>query len=121
MLLVAVLERFARLGLSDRDVFLNVVGGLQLKEPAADLAIAAALVSATRGKPLPADAVFFGEVGLLGEIRPVAAAEARLREAANHGFRRAFLPRTDGLRPRQEVELVELSTLDDLGERVSRG
>ena len=121
VLLVAVLERFARLGLSDRDVFLNVVGGLQPKEPAADLAVAAALVSASRGRPLPADAVYFGEVGLLGEIRPVAAADARLREAAQHGFRRAFLPRTEGLRPRPGVELVDVATVDDLAEHVARG
>jgi DNA repair protein RadA/Sms len=120
VLLVAVLERFARLGLSDRDVFLNVVGGLQPKEPAADLAVAAALVSATRGKTLPGDAVFFGEVGLLGEIRPVAGADARLREAAQHGFRRAFLPRTDGLRPRPDLDLVDVATVDALAERIGQ-
>jgi DNA repair protein RadA/Sms len=118
VLLVAVLERFARLGLADRDVFLNVVGGLLLREPAADLAVAAALVSATRGAPLPADAVFFGEVGLLGEVRPVGSAEARLREAAAHGFRRAFLPRTEGLRGRDGLERIEIATVDELADRV---
>jgi DNA repair protein RadA/Sms len=118
VLLVAVLERFARLGLADRDVFLNVVGGLLLKEPASDLAVAAALVSAARGAALPSDTVYFGELGLLGEVRPVGASEARLREAASHGFRRAFLPRTDGLKPRGEVELVEIGTVEELVERV---
>lgn len=92
ILLAAVLERFGGLGLGDRDLFLNVVGGLQLKEPAADLAIAAAMLSAERERPLPADAVFFGEVGLLGEIRPVSQSEARLREVAALGFRQVFLP-----------------------------
>jgi len=81
VLLVAVFERFARLGLADRDVFLNVVGGIAVREPAADLAVAAALISAYRGVSLPADAVFFGEIGLLGEVRPVGGVEARLREA----------------------------------------
>jgi DNA repair protein RadA/Sms len=119
VLLVAVLERFARLGLADRDVFLNVVGGLLVKEPAADLAVAAALVSAARGAPLPADAVYFGEVGLLGEVRPVGAGDARLREAASHGFKRAFLPRIEGLQRRDDLELVEVETVDELAERIA--
>jgi DNA repair protein RadA/Sms len=118
VLLVAVLERFAKLGLADRDVFLNVVGGLALKEPAADLAVAAALISAYQGVALPADAVFFGEIGLLGEIRPVGATEARLREAAAHGFRRAYLPKTPGLPKRSGVETIEISTVEELAERV---
>ncbi|GMU66550.1 MAG: DNA repair protein RadA [Acidobacteriota bacterium] len=118
VLLVAVLERFARLGLADRDVFLNVVGGLALREPAADLAVAAALISASRGVALDPEAVWFGEVGLLGEIRPVGGADARLREAAAHGFRRVFLPRTDGLQPRADLELVEVSTIEELAATV---
>ena len=119
VLLVAVLERFVRLGLADRDVFLNVVGGLQVREPAADLAIAAALVSAARGATLPADAVYLGEVGLLGEVRPVGAGDARLREAATHGFRRAFLPRIEGLQRRDDLELIEVETVDELAERIA--
>jgi DNA repair protein RadA/Sms len=113
-LLVAVLERSARLGLGDRDLFANVVGGLALREPAADLALAAAIVSAERGVALPADAVYFGEVGLLGEVRPVGGSDARLREAASHGFRRVFLPRTDGLRRIAGLELVEIATVEEL-------
>jgi DNA repair protein RadA/Sms len=119
VLLVAVLERFARLGLADRDVFLNVVGGLALKEPAADLAVAAALISASRGVALDPEAVWFGEVGLLGEIRPVGGADARLREAAAHGFRRAFLPRTEGLQPRADLVLVEVATIEELAATVA--
>jgi len=118
ILLVAVLERFARLGLADRDVFLNVVGGLALREPAADLAVAAALISAYRGVALPPDAVFFGEIGLLGEVRPVSQAEARLREAAAHGFKQAFLPRVEGLARRGNLDLVQISTLEELAERL---
>ncbi len=119
ILLVAVLERFTRLGLADRDVFLNVVGGLALREPAADLAVAAALISAYRGVALPPDAVYFGEVGLLGEVRPVGQTEARLREAAAHGFTAAFLPRTDGLAARDGLDRVEISTVEELAERIA--
>jgi DNA repair protein RadA/Sms len=113
-LLVAVLERSARLGLGDRDLFANVVGGLALREPAADLALAAAIASAERGAPLAADAVYFGEVGLLGEVRPVGGSEARLREAASHGFRRAFVPRTEGLRRVAGIEAIEIATIEEL-------
>jgi DNA repair protein RadA/Sms len=113
VLLIAVLERFAKLGLADRDVFLNVVGGLALREPAADLAVAAALVSAERGKVLPPDAVFFGEIGLLGEVRPVGGTDARLREAVSHGFGRAFVPLARGHRP-SGLELVEIETVEEL-------
>jgi DNA repair protein RadA/Sms len=118
ILLVAVLERFAKLGLADRDVFLNVVGGLALKEPAADLAVAAALISAYRGVALPPDAVFFGEIGLLGEVRPVSQAEARLREAAAHGFKQAYVPRVEGLARRIDMQLLPISTLEELADQL---
>jgi DNA repair protein RadA/Sms len=91
-LLLAVLEKRMHLPLHDQDVFLNVVGGLRIDEPAADLAIVAALASAARGRPLPADVVVWGEVGLTGELRAVGRAEARAREAARQGFRRCVLP-----------------------------
>jgi DNA repair protein RadA/Sms len=78
--------------LSGHDVYLNVAGGLRIQEPAADLAAAAALVSSLAGAPLPADAVYFGEVSLSGAIRPVAQAPARLKEAKKLGFARAVLP-----------------------------
>jgi len=118
VLLVAVLERFAKAGLADRDVFLNVVGGLTLREPAADLAVAAALLSASRGVVLPADAVFFGEIGLLGEVRPVGGTEVRLREAASHGFRRAFLPKSPGRKTRDGLERIEIETVEELAEQI---
>jgi len=120
VLLVAVLERFARVGLADRDVFLNVVGGLALREPAADLAVAAALVSAARGTVLPARAVYFGEVGLLGEVRPVGQTEARLREAAAHGFDTAYLPKGSGQGPaRSAPRRVEIATIDELAAAIA--
>lgn len=114
ILLAAVLERFGGLGLGDRDLFLNVVGGLQLKEPAADLAIAAAVLSAERERPLPPEAVFFGEVGLLGEIRPVSQTEARLREIAALGFRQVFLPPGDLRVVPKGLETVVVEDLSEL-------
>ncbi len=73
-------------------MFVSCAGGLEVTEPAADLAIVAALVSSARGEPLPASSVFFGEIGLLGEVRRVSAAPSRIREAAALGFERVYLP-----------------------------
>ena len=80
------------IGFGPSDVYLNVAGGLRITEPAADLAVAAALVSARQDIPLPRDAVFFGEISLSGALRPAAQAEARLREAQKLGFTAAYAP-----------------------------
>jgi len=93
-MVLAVLEAHCGVRLSGHDVYLNVAGGLRIQEPAADLAAAAALVSSLAHAPLPADAVYFGEVSLSGMVRPVAQAAARLKEAAKLGFARAFVPDT---------------------------
>jgi DNA repair protein RadA/Sms len=90
-LLLAVLER-AGVPLSTREVFVSCAGGLEIDEPGADLAIVAAVVSSATGRALPGGAVFFGEIGLLGEVRRVPAAAARVREAAALGFRTVYLP-----------------------------
>ena len=92
-MLLAVLETRCGLKLAGQDVYLNVAGGLRVTEPAADLAVAAALVSAATGQPTSAGSVYFGEVGLSGEVRQVAQAESRLKEAQKLGFERAVLPR----------------------------
>ena len=89
--LLAVLERRGGRRFGELDVFVNVTGGVRLLEPSTDLAVVAALVSSLDDRPIPADALFLGEVGLGGEVRPVAAVERRLAEAARQGFRRAFL------------------------------
>jgi DNA repair protein RadA/Sms len=90
-LLLAVLEG-AGMALSAREVFVSCTGGIEVTEPAADLAIVGALCSSTRGRPLPDSSVLFGEIGLLGEVRRVPAAASRLKEAAALGFRTVFLP-----------------------------
>ena len=91
-MVLAVLEAHCGVKLGGHDVYLNVAGGLRIQEPAADLAAAAALVSSLANAPLPADAVYFGEVSLSGAIRPVAQAAARLKEAAKLGFTLAIVP-----------------------------
>src|SRR5882757_5774671 len=93
-MVLAVLEAHCGVRLSGHDVYLNVAGGLRIQEPAADLAAAAALVSSLANAPLPADAVYFGEVSLSGAIRPVAQIAARLKEAGKLGFTRAFAPKS---------------------------
>lgn len=92
-MLMAVLEARCGLTLGMNDVYLNIAGGLRIAEPAADLAVAAALVSAATDRPTDPQTVYFGEVGLSGEIRQVAQAESRLREAQKLGFAGAVLPR----------------------------
>src|ERR1700674_499971 len=91
-MVLAVLEAHCGVKLGGHDVYLNVAGGLRIQEPAADLAAAAALVSSLAHAPLPADAVYFGEVSLSGAVRPVAQTAARLKEAKKLGFARAVIP-----------------------------
>ncbi len=91
-MLLAVLHRHGGLDASGRDVFVNAVGGVRVQEPAADLAVLLATASSLWDRPLPQDLVVFGEVGLVGEVRPVTGGQERLQEAAKHGFRRAVVP-----------------------------
>jgi len=91
-LLLAVLSKRAGLNLSNQDVYVNVVGGLRINEPAIDLAIGLAIASSFRDAPVAADLAVFGEVGLGGELRSVHQAERRLKEASNLGFKRVLLP-----------------------------
>jgi DNA repair protein RadA/Sms len=117
-LLTAVLSRRARLPLHDQDVFLNVVGGLRVDEPSADLAAALAIVSSIRDAPLPADLVALGEVGLSGELRGVPQLEQRLREAAKLGFSRALVPRVTSTRFLEGVADIELTRVSSLHEAI---
>lgn len=92
-LLIAVLERRTKLNLSDKDIYINVVGGLKLNDPAADLAICMAIASAAAGRRLGDDVVVFGEVGLGGEIRSVQGTDRRIAEAKKLGFKQAIAPK----------------------------
>ena len=94
-MLAAVLEARAGIPLSGRDIFLNVAGGVKISEPAADLAVAAALISSVTGRPCPRNTVIFGEVGLAAEARRVSHPEQRLKEAAKLGFEQVIMPPTE--------------------------
>jgi DNA repair protein RadA/Sms len=113
LLTVAVLTRRVGLHLGEQDVFVNVVSGLSISEPAADLAVAVAIASSLRGQPVRADTVLIGEVGLSGELRMVGQMPARLREAAKLGFKTAIVPRR--LRRAEpwpdEIRIVEARSL----------
>jgi DNA repair protein RadA/Sms len=112
---VAVAERHLGVTLYDRDIFINVVGGLRINEPAADLAVVMAMVSSLREIPLPQDTAVFGEVGLTGEARPVGRAELRLREAARLGLKRCVLPQAgvDRLHVPKDLEILTVGRLEE--------
>jgi DNA repair protein RadA/Sms len=120
-MLLAVLEARCGMTLGMNDVYLNIAGGLRVTEPAADLAVAAALVSAATDRPTDPGTVYFGEVGLSGEIRQVAQAEARLREARKLGFEAATLPRrvARGSAPLAAVPGLKLKEAGHLAELVA--
>ncbi|MCP4357245.1 MAG: DNA repair protein RadA [Chloroflexi bacterium] len=94
LLITAVLTRRVRLKLFDKDIFVNVIGGLQIDEPAADLSLAIALASSVKDRAIHADMAFVGEIGLSGELRAVSQLESRLKEAAKLGFKRCLIPRS---------------------------
>ncbi|MFO7675181.1 MAG: DNA repair protein RadA [bacterium] len=111
-MLLCVLERRAGVTTSGQDVFLNVAGGLKVREPAADLAVVAALASSVRNQPLPADAVLVGEVGLGGEVRSISRAEARINEAARLGFGRIVMSRRNLSRELKATAGIETIGVD---------
>jgi len=112
-MVMAVLDARCGLTLGRNDVYLNVAGGLRIAEPAADLAVAAALISSLTDTPLPEATVVFGEISLAGEVRPVGQTDARLKEAAKLGFSHAIVPAGTGRR-QQPVRLSEFSRLAEL-------
>ena len=115
-MVLAVLEARCGVGFAGQDVYLNVAGGLRITEPAADLAAAAALVSALQGEALPENTVLFGEISLSGALRPVPQAESRLKEAEKLGFSRAIVP-SQMKNPRESG--IGLQKAKDLSEVVS--
>jgi DNA repair protein RadA/Sms len=117
-LLLAVLHRHAGIATFDQDVFVNAVGGVRIEEPAADLAVLAAIVSSIRNQPLPRGLVAFGEVGLAGEVRPAPRGQERLREAAKLGFSRAIIPKANA--PKQPIEGMTVVAVDRLGAALER-
>ncbi|MCH7932118.1 MAG: DNA repair protein RadA [Proteobacteria bacterium] len=119
-MVMAVLDARCGLALGGNDVYLNVAGGLRISEPAADLAVAAALVSSLTGTPVPANTVMFGEVGLSGEVRQVGQADVRLKEAAKLGFTKALIPRRKGSGKSAGAAPLEIAEVDRLSDLVDR-
>ena len=115
-MLLAVLHRHAGIACSDQDVFVNAVGGVKISEPAADLAVLAAIVSSLRSQPLPDKLVMFGEVGLAGEIRPVQRGQERLKEAAKLGFTQAIVPAAN--QPKQKIPGMKIHPVHRLDEAI---
>ncbi|MFP4098175.1 MAG: DNA repair protein RadA [Alphaproteobacteria bacterium] len=119
-MIVAVLETRCNIRLSSHDIFLNIAGGIRINEPAADLAVAAALISALSNQPLPADTIFFGEIGLAGEIRQVAQSDIRLKESAKLGFERATTPiahkKKDNKKNQSHILTSEISHIRELAQ-----
>ena len=121
-MITAVLDARCGVAVGANDIYLNVAGGLRISEPAADLAVAAALVSALTESPVPIDTVVFGEIALSGEVRPVGHTEARLKEAAKLGFAEAWMPIRRGKRRGEAVgagiATVSISHLKELVDRL---
>jgi len=117
-MVLAVLEARCGVSIGANDVYLNVAGGLRVTEPAADLAVAAALLSSLSGTPVPAEAVVFGEIGLSGEVRRVSQPDMRLKEAAKLGFTQAIMPKTDAAR-KHSGEMIKRTEIKSLAELLS--
>jgi DNA repair protein RadA/Sms len=117
-LLIAVMEKRMGLNLAGQDVYVNVVGGLQIEEPALDLGIVSAVTSSFRNRPISPTTVVFGEVGLGGEIRAVGQAETRLKEAAKMGFQRCLLPERN-ISKLPPIESIELIGVAEVGEALN--
>lgn len=117
-MICAVLETRCGVSLSNYDIFLNIAGGIRIQEPAADLAVAAALISALKGEALPADTVFFGEIGLSGEVRQVTQPDLRIKETAKLGFDRGVIPvlsKKTGAK-KSPLRTVEIKHVRELGD-----
>lgn len=113
-MVLAVLEARCGLSFSDSEIYLNIAGGIRINEPAADLAVAAALISSRAGVAAPAECVFFGEIGLSGEIRQVAQPDLRLKEAAKLGFSQGWAPSPAGKKKLNAVDGMTISTAQHL-------
>lgn len=118
-LMLAVLEKRLGLYFSNLDTYLNIVGGMKLDEPAADLAVAMALVSGLRDIPIDSNLIAFGEIGLSGEIRTVPRVQSRINEAARMGFTRCILPRASLKQISKSPESIELIGVNNLKEAIA--
>jgi DNA repair protein RadA/Sms len=114
-MIIAVLNARCKMFLHDKEVYLNIAGGLKIQEPSADLAVAASLISSVVNLPLPTSSIICGEVALSGEIRNVSHADLRLKEAQKLGFKKAIMPK-NGNYPCHDIEIIKLSHVRELRE-----
>lgn len=117
-MLLAVLHRHAGVACFDQDVFINAVGGVKITEPAVDLSVLISIVSSLKDKPLEANLIVFGEVGLAGEVRPVQGGLVRLKEAAKLGFTKAIVPKANA--PRTKIKGLEVFAVDRLDQALEK-
>ena len=115
-MVLAVLESRCGVTFGNNDVYLNVAGGFRISEPAADLAVAAALVSSLTGEPVPTECVVFGEIGLSGEVRRVSQPDLRLKEAVKLGFAQAIMPPVDTRRKSSTETVIRRTEINQLSE-----
>jgi DNA repair protein RadA/Sms len=113
-MLLAVLSRHGGIFTANDEIYANVVGGIKVTETSSDLAIVVGIVSSLRDKVIAHDTFFFGEIGLSGEIRPVANGHARLNDAAKHGFKKAVIPKANA--PKKPIEGLEIHGVSTLSE-----
>lgn len=116
-MLLAVLSRHGGIFTGNDEIYANVVGGIKVSETSSDLAIMVGVVSSLRDRIIPYDTVFFGEVGLNGEIRPVANGHARLNEAAKHGFKRAIIPKSN--KPKETIDKLTIHAVSNIQEALA--
>jgi len=110
-LLIAVIQKHLKFNLQNQDVFINVVGGFRLNDPAADLAVAAAIVSSLKQEPLPSNTVYLGEIGLSGELRAISHLDKRIAESAKIGFDKICIPKTGEKTPGSKIKIDQFSDL----------
>jgi len=122
-MILAVLESRCGVKIGANDIYLNVAGGLKISEPAADLAVAAALISSLTGAPIPTEAVYFGEISLSGGVRPVVHSSIRVREAAKLGFKLAHTGKgakdMANADKKNSLSVVQFSSLGELAGRIA--
>ena len=114
-LLIAVLEKKAKLMLGSQDVYLNIAGGIKINEPGVDLAIVLAVVSSFKNIPIPLDCIAIGEVGLTGEVRSVSQIEKRIKEAENLGFKTCIIPENNKklLKETYKLDIIGVQNISD--------
>jgi DNA repair protein RadA/Sms len=116
-LLIAIMQRHLGVQLYDQDIFLNIVGGVKVAEPALDLAVVLAIISSFKNKPLLDKLAVFGEIGLSGEIRTIQKGQDRIKEAVKLGFTRIIVPKANA--PKEKVAGVELIVIENLTQAIS--